>query len=146
MRTELGKIVPLFHTLTYIVPMKKFIVPLVLCIHALTATVVAQENLEKAASEERLTVETADKDSAAAKGIESPVKTTPLPAGYKAVIEKAQEEKIRAIQKDYQPLIARLKERIALLEKERNTKIEAILTAAQKDKIKNRPRIKRTAE
>lgn len=132
--------------------MHKLVFPLVLSVLALTVTVVAQDKEKtvpaassSAAGDDRLTVEAADKDSAAAKGIEVPVKTTPLPAGYKAVIEKAQEEKIRAIQNDYQPLIARLKERIALLEKERNAKIDAVLTADQKEKIKNRPR-KRAAE
>jgi len=90
-------------------------------------------------SDERLTIETKDKDGQANKGLKLEKEIKPrLPNGFTPVVDAAQKEKIYKIQTDYNVLIAMLELRIELLKKERNAKIDAVLTPAQLQKI-NRP-------
>lgn len=59
-----------------------------------------------------------------------------LPAHYGAVVDEAQREKIYGIQKSYQPQIEALQTQLAALREKQTAEIEAILTAEQKEKVK----------
>jgi hypothetical protein len=93
-----------------------------------------------ATGEERLTIETKDKGSPATKGLKLEKEYKPrLPAGYGpagAAVDTAQRERILKILTEYNDVIAILEMRIELLKKERDAKMETVLTPAQQQKLK----------
>ena len=58
-----------------------------------------------------------------------------LPAFYGQVVDESQREKIYSIQKEYRPKIDDLKAQLALLLKQRNEEIAAVLTPEQQKKL-----------
>ncbi len=58
-----------------------------------------------------------------------------LPPYYREVVSEEQRQKIYAIQAEYNAQIAELEAKVAQLRKERDSKIEALLTPEQKKKI-----------
>jgi hypothetical protein len=58
-----------------------------------------------------------------------------LPAHYADLVEKAQREKIYAVQEKYDAQISPLAEQIKNLQKQRDAEIEAVLNADQKSKL-----------
>ena len=90
-------------------------------------------------SDERLTIETKDKDGQANKDLKLEKEVKPrLPNGFAPLVDATQKEQIYKIQNDYNALIAMLELRVALLKKERDTKVDAVLTPAQLQRL-NRP-------
>lgn len=86
---------------------------------------------------ERLPVETSDLNTPAMKGVELEKKIgRRLPTGYKDVVTNQQRDDIYKVQQDYAQIIERLKVRIQLLERERDQKIDSMLTDEQVNKIK----------
>ncbi len=59
-----------------------------------------------------------------------------LPNGYGKIVTSAQKDDIYKIQIEYNELIELLKLRIALLEQERNRRVDAILTPEQVEKVR----------
>jgi hypothetical protein len=91
----------------------------------------------QATGEERLVIETKDKkESPAVKNLKIETVYRPrLPNGYGpagANVDASQRERILKFLTDYNEVIAMLKLRVELLEKERDVKIEAVLTPDQK--------------
>jgi hypothetical protein len=117
------------------------LLPLVLFLFSF-AVAFAQEDgtsTSTPASDERLTLEQKESESPAAKGLSLDKEVKPrLPNGFGGVVDASQKEAIYKIQKDYNTLIALLKLRVELLEKERNAKVEAVLTPEQLEKTKVR--------
>jgi hypothetical protein len=104
---------------------------------SLTVAIVAQET--GTVDDERLVIETKDKDGPATKGLKLEKEYKPrLPNGFAPIVDAAQKETIYKIQTEYNTLIALLELRIDLLKKERDTKIDTVLTPTQLEKI-NRP-------
>ena len=106
---------------------------------------VAQENGDApatapVATEERLAIETRDKETSPANRGLRPERATrvQVPSGYGPVVNPSQRTKIHDIQREYNELIALLRLRIELLEMERNAKIEDVMTPEQLRRI-NRP-------
>lgn len=64
-------------------------------------------------------------------------RTGQLPPYYRDVVSEEQRQKIYAIQSEYNAQIAELEARVAQLRKERDAKIEALLTPEQKKKIED---------
>lgn len=90
-----------------------------------------------AVEEERLTIETKDKGNPAAKNLKlSREFRRRLPNGFAAVVDNVQREKIYSIQREYYEVIELLRLRIELLESERNSKIGAVLTSEQAERVK----------
>jgi len=58
-----------------------------------------------------------------------------LPPFYKNIVSDEQRDKIFAVQEEYGPKIQELRRQLMALEKERDEKIDAILTPDQKKKI-----------
>lgn len=86
---------------------------------------------------ERLPVETGDLNTPSMKGVELEKKIgRRLPTGYKDVVTNQQRDDIYKVQQDYAQIIERLKVRIQLLERERDQKIDSMLTDEQVNKIK----------
>jgi Spy/CpxP family protein refolding chaperone len=128
--------------------MKKLFVLLPLCLSCFSFAL-AQESAtpSPATSGERLAVETAEKGSAANKGIAPEKEIKPhLPTGYSKWIDGVQKEKIYQIQKEYNLLIGMLQQRIDMLKKERDAAVESVLTPEQKGKLKKQPNRKQTVE
>ena len=101
---------------------------------------VAQETDDTSTSavgDERVVIETKEKGGPANKGLRLEKEPAPrLPNGFATIVDAAQKEKIYNIQREYNGLIAMLKLRIALLEDERDAKIDAVLTPSQLEKVK----------
>jgi hypothetical protein len=103
----------------------------------LNAMLSAQDNSAEQ-NRDRLSVEQADKDGPANKGLTLDKKpTSRLPNGYGKVVDDKQREDIYKIQKEYNERIDFLKYRIELLTKERDIKIYSLLTPEQQEKVKN---------
>ena len=86
--------------------------------------------------EDRLTIETRDKETPAMRGLR--VEGNPqrrLPDGFGPLVNSTQREEIYKIQADYHELIALLQLRVDLLTQERNAKIEGVLTPAQFERL-----------
>jgi len=60
-----------------------------------------------------------------------------LPPYYREVVSEEQRQKIYAIQAEYNSQIAELEAKVAQLRKERDAKIEAVLTPEQKKQIED---------
>ena len=104
-------------------------------------TLFAQENTEPATAsnddKDRYVLEQAELPRPIYKGLAHEKKIIGrLPNGYKAVVTNSQREEIYKIQKDYNELIELIKVRMQLLESERDNKIDALLNADQKHRIK----------
>ena len=97
-----------------------------------------------AVSDERLVIETKDKEGPTNKGLKLNKEIRPrLPNGFGPIVDAAQKEKIYKIQGEYNELIAMLELRIELLKKERDAKIESVLTPSQLERVRasaRRPR------
>jgi Spy/CpxP family protein refolding chaperone len=106
--------------------------------------VVAQEEGTPSSSpmpaDERVVIEAKDrKESPASKGLKLEREVRPrLPNGFAPIVDTAQRESIHNIQREYNELIAFLRLRIELLEKERDAKIDDVLTPNQLERL-NRP-------
>ena len=89
--------------------------------------------------EDRLTIEMKDQGTPAMKDLKIEREYRPrLPNGYGpagAGVDAAQREQIYKILTDYNEVIALLELRIELLKKERDAKIEGVLTPAQRERI-----------
>lgn len=64
-------------------------------------------------------------------------RTGQLPPYYREVVTEEQRQKIYAIQAEYNSQIAELEAKVAQLRKERDAKIEALLTPEQKKRIED---------
>ncbi len=85
----------------------------------------------------RLTLEQADRDRPPMADVVIEKKITGrLPNGYRSVVTAAQREDVYAIQIEYNELIELLKLRIALLEEERNRRVDALLTPEQVQNVR----------
>jgi hypothetical protein len=119
--------------------MQKTIASLMFCFIALFAMNASAQDAVPAAdstpAESRLALEKADAASNAAKNVRFESTKPRLPNGYGKIVNADQKKEIYTIQQDYGDIIAALKERIALLEKERNEKIGAVLTEEQRAKF-----------
>ena len=92
-------------------------------------------------SKERLAIEMKDKNGLTNTGLKLEKEVRPrLPNGFGPVVNPNQKEEIYSIQGEYNPLIAMLELRISLLKKERDAKIEAVLTPSQLEKIRSSAR------
>lgn len=95
-----------------------------------------------ATGEERIVIETKEKDSPANKGLKLEKEYRPrLPNGFGPTgvnVDAAQRDSIYKILTEYRELIDMLKLRVELLEKERDAKIDAVLTPTQQQRL-NRP-------
>lgn len=90
-------------------------------------------------ADERLTIETKAKEEPAYEGLKLEREIRPrLPNGFRYLVDRSQQEKIYDIQREYNEIIALLELRIELLKKERDTKIDAVLTPSQLQRL-NRP-------
>jgi len=91
------------------------------------------------ANEERLVVETREKESPAMRGL-SPERVFQrrLPNGFAPLVNPAQREQIYDIQREYHEILTLLELRVELLRNERDVKIDAVLTPAQQERL-NRP-------
>ena len=88
-------------------------------------------------AEERLTIETRDKGTPAMKDLKlERTFRRAVPQGYGPVVDAAQREQIYKIQEEYFEVIALLELRVELLKKERDAKIEGILTPAQLQRVR----------
>ena len=88
--------------------------------------------------EERVVIETKDREGPANKGLELEREVRPrLPNYYGQVVDATQREAIYTIQRQYNELIAFLRLRIELLERERDAKVEAVLTPSQLERVRN---------
>lgn len=96
----------------------------------------ATETVVAPAEPERLGIEQGDKESASMKGLiltkKVPVR---LPNGYKSVVTNKQREDIYKVLLPYNEIIELLKDRIKMLEMERDKKVDAILTEEQLEKL-----------
>lgn len=102
--------------------------------------VIAQDAVDTP-NEERVIIETKDKDGPVNKGLKLEKAIRPrLPNGFGPIVNPAQKEKIYSIQSEYNPLIAMLELRITLLKMERDAKIETVLTPNQLEKIRSSTR------
>ena len=127
-------------------PLYKMQKPILLSLFALAAfsfaTAQDTDTAPPPNSEERLTIETKDKDGPANKGLKLSKESKPrLPNGFGPTginVDAAQKEKIYKILDDYNTLIAMLELRIELMKKERDAKVDAVLTPAQFQRL-NRP-------
>jgi len=115
-----------------------------MCFALAFVAAIAQENIEgpstppaPAAQEERLTIETKDKETPAMRGLK-PEKTfrRAVPSGYGPIVDAAQREQIYKIMEDYFEVIALLELRLELLKKERDTRIEGVLTPTQLERLR----------
>jgi hypothetical protein len=89
-----------------------------------------------APAESRLALEKADAAASnAAKNVRFESTKPRLPSGYGKIVNADQKKEIYTIQQDYGDVIAVLKARIELLEKERSEKIDAVLTEEQRAKL-----------
>lgn len=59
-----------------------------------------------------------------------------LPAYYKDIVDEKQKEQIYKLQSEYADKLEELKTKLTKLEDERDSAIEGVLTAEQKDKLK----------
>jgi hypothetical protein len=101
---------------------------------------VAQETdtaLANRVGSERLMIEMKDGEGLANRGLELKKEIKPrLPNGFGPVVNPIQKGTIYAIQRDYNGLIALLELRIELLKKERDAKIDAVLTPDQLERVR----------
>ena len=127
--------------------MQRFILLSVTAFFAFAAAVAQDETLQQfdtvpaiSVGDERLRIETKDKEeSPAAKGLKLEKEIKPrLPNGFGPLVDTTQREKIYNIQREYNGLIALLELRLELLKKERDAKVDAVLTPAQLQRL-NRP-------
>jgi len=136
---------------------KSILLSLVTCVAFSFAAAVAQETDSEAASavpavqEERLAIETKDKETPAMKGLKlERALRRAVPTGYGPIVNAVQREEIYRIQADYFEVIALLELRLELLRQERDAKIEGVLTPAQLEQIQRParrtflPRVNRT--
>lgn len=109
-------------------------------VFSFTAAVIAQDTEDTSTpsvSDERLSLEAKEKENPASKDLKLEKEIKPrLPNGFAPVVDAAQREKIYTIQKEYNELIALLELRIKLLKQERDTKIDAVLTPSQLERVK----------
>jgi Spy/CpxP family protein refolding chaperone len=125
--------------------MQKSILFSLFALVAFALTAVAQDSDSSptpSSGDERLTIETKDRDGQANKGLKLEKEVKPrLPNGFGPTginVDAAQKEKIYKIQNDYNTVIAMLELRIELMKKERDAKVDAVLTPAQLQRL-NRP-------
>jgi TolA-binding protein len=86
---------------------------------------------------DRLSLEKTDADSGKASKDLKVEETKPrVPRGYGKIANDDQKKQIREVMKEYGNVIAALKERIRLLEQERNSKVESLLTDEQRSRVK----------
>ena len=100
----------------------------------------AQENdtsfSAAAVQEDRLTIETRDRNTPAMRGLTVERLARPrVPNGFAPLVTPVQREEILKIQAEYHELISLLQMRIDLLTQERNIKYENVLTPAQLQRL-----------
>ena len=89
------------------------------------------------AAQDRLAMEQGDKDRDVYKGLAIGREFTGrLPNGYRDVVSNSQREEIYKVQREYFDTIELLRVRIEMLESERANKIDGLLTADQRTRIK----------
>ncbi len=99
---------------------------------ALFVSLFPLSTMGQAPSQDRLALEKAELTRPVLKGLDHGKKLGGrLPNGYRAVVSNSQRDEIYDVQKDYAHLIELLKLRIALLERERDQKVDALLTKEQ---------------
>ena len=90
-----------------------------------------------ATQEERLTIEMRDKETPAMRGLRlERTFRRAVPPGYGPVVDAAQREQIYKIQEEYFEMIALLELRVELLKKERDAKVEGVLTPSQSERLR----------
>ena len=103
-----------------------------------TPTTVTQPaaTAERVPQEERIVIETRDRNTLAMRGLRVENMPTPrVPDGFGPLVTPAQREEIHRIHAEYQELISLLQMRIDLLTLERNIKFEEVLTPAQLERL-----------
>jgi len=130
--------------------MKKTISLVVVTFFALSfAVAVAQEagtpptvtpptaTAERVPQEERIVIETRDRNTPAMRGlrVERPVLRR-LPNNFGPLVNNEQREEIYRIQAEYHELLTLLETRVELLRRERDAKIEGVLTPAQLERFR----------
>ena len=87
--------------------------------------------------EERLVIETRDRNTPAMRGLRHErTLVRRVPAGYGPIVNNTQRAEIWRIQEEYFDLISLLQLRIELLQKERDAKIEGVLTPDQLERFR----------
>ena len=123
---------------------KTIFLTIIACFAFSLVAAVAQESAQEsapdqiaAAADERLTIETKDKETPAMKDLKPEREyRRRLPSGFGPIVDAAQRERIYKIQAEYFELIELLKLRIELLERERDAKVEAVLTPSQLERMR----------
>jgi hypothetical protein len=117
--------------------MLKFVLCFSFAVLALSLDAAVAQETDTEPKDERVVIETKDKDGPAYKGLKLEKEIKPrLPNGFAPVVDGAQREKIYSLQREYNALIALLELRIELLKKERDAKIESLLTPTQLEKVR----------
>ena len=135
-----------FSNSTHLPKMQKAIILSVVTLFALSFIVIAQETTPESSTpaqqtdrlvEERLTIETRDKETPAMKGLKlERTFRRAVPQGYGPVVDATQREQIYKIQEEYFEVIALLELRVELLKKERDAKVEGLLTPDQLQRVR----------
>ncbi|MCL2005105.1 MAG: hypothetical protein FWG73_02975 [Planctomycetaceae bacterium] len=106
--------------------------------------IINQSTPSEAVEQDRLNVETLERNrnSPATRGLR-PARAFQrrLPSGYGPLVDTAQREEIYRIQAEYYELIALLELRAEMLKRERDTKIEGVLTPNQLDRVRRPARL-----
>jgi len=90
-----------------------------------------------AMQEERLTIETRDRNTPAMRGLRNErTFTRRVPNGFGPLVNNTQREEIYRIQAEYFELISLLELRAELLRQERDAKIEGVLTPTQLERLR----------
>ena len=88
-------------------------------------------------TEERLAIETRDRDTPAMRGLRNErTLMRRVPNGFGPLVSNAQREEIYQIQAQYFELISLLELRAELLRRERDAKIEGVLSPAQLERLR----------
>ena len=117
--------------------MQKSVLLAVVTILALSLVSAVAQETDGTPSEERVVIETKDKEGPANAGLKLEREIRPrLPNGFGPIVNPTQREEIYSIQRDYNPLIAMLELRINLLKMERDAKVEAVLTPSQLERVR----------
>ncbi|MDR0328464.1 MAG: hypothetical protein LBI05_09240 [Planctomycetaceae bacterium] len=125
--------------------MQKLVLCFMFAVLALSLEAAVAQETDTMPKDERVVIETKDKDGLASKGLKLEKEVKPrLPNGFAPVVDAAQKEKIYSFQREYNTLIAMLELRIELLKKERDAKIESTLTPTQLEKVRIPSRRSRT--
>ena len=102
-----------------------------------TPSTVTPATAERVPQEERIVIETRDRNTPAMRGlrVERPVLRR-LPNNFGPLVNNEQRDEVYRIQAEYHELLTLLEMRVELLRRERDAKIEGVLTPAQLERFR----------